>query len=453
MATSAPIMPASGTVLYLAPGDLDPSINPRRKPVPKDRFEEMVDSVKKHGVLQPLLVRPDSNGRHQVVLGDTRRRAAIEAKAPTVPCISRVLADLEALELQLVENIQRHDMHPLDEGAAFVKLMKEDPKAYTAETIASRVGKSVRWVYQRIEFTKLILEAGRAFLNDEITASHAERLVRLNPKDQKRALEGCFDQVLHGPEGAKVLRSTAELDDWIARHCRLNLESPAVSELLPDVGDAKREAEAEGAKLLQLSSSYAKPPKGVLGPNDYKIATGQQRCKLSVRGVLVIGQGQGDLREVCINRTCEKHWPSEKPTPQAAQTPAQRRAQERQTKEAQKWQREQQARRQRETAAQELAARAGPAIREKVRLLKTIPPALVAIALRQLIGRNFFPAVQRVVKHPAKDPGRACVMAVFVATPQPSYVYDLAVTKAVLKALKIDLKKLAAEGEKTDGAK
>lgn len=456
MATAAreiPIPIPAPALLQLTPEGLLPSENPRRRPVSKERFAEMVASVKAHGVLQPLVVRQAKGypgDVYQTVIGDTRRKAAIEAARDTVPCIVRDLTDLQVLEVQLIENIQRNDMHPLDEGAAFARLMKEDPKAYTAETIAARVGKSIRWVYQRIEFTKLIPEATKAFLADEITASHAERLVRLDAKDQKNALEnGCFDHYLLGPDKKRPLKSTNDLDFWISTNCRLDIDAPNVGALLPEIADAKAQAEAEGAKVLQISTAYVKLPKGVLKPSDYRKATGQEKCKKSARAVVVIGDGQGTVTDVCIDRTCEKHWPkADEPEPSSSPLSQQSKAAKR---KADEWRKKQAAAKAKADQLRAVAKVAAPLIRDKILALKKMPPALVQEGLRHVLAQDFA-SVKKLVGEPSNHIEQALVALAFIV--DADYGYESTRLELAAKVLKIDLKKLAAKAEqKADGDK
>mgnify|MGYP001594862614 FL=1 len=100
-------------------------LNPRRRLDPQ-AMKELTDSVRAHGILQPLLVRPvDGGKKFEVVFGHRRLAAAKTAKLEDVPCAVRQLTDQEALEIGLIENLQREDVHPLDEADGYRKLMKE----------------------------------------------------------------------------------------------------------------------------------------------------------------------------------------------------------------------------------------------------------------------------------------------------------------------------------------
>lgn len=427
-------------LLMLDPQRLEKSANPRRKPTPPGKVSEIAASMKKFGVLEPLIVRAVGSG-YQVVAGDTRQKAAIEAGLPRVPCSVRELSDLEVLEIQLIENIQRNDMHPLDEGETFRKLI--DGKKHTAETLASTIGKSARWVWQRMEFTKLIPAAKEAFLKDEITASHAERLVRWkDPKAQRQILDdGCFSDVLN-LGNKKVLASTAELDDWISEHMALDLSDERLPQLLPEVAEVKAAAEAQGAKVLQVATTYGRVEKGVLEPNAYKSATGQEKCKLSERAVVVVGADMGTVTDVCINKACPKHWPTQTPAKSTVSAKEQA-AETRRRREHDKWREKQAAQRAREDRLRVIVMKAKAPLLAHLVKVKAIPPAVGKLAVAQLFRAEGVGKVRKVLgKDPAKDLLRGAVVASLLG-----YFVDAEFFVQLAKAAKFDLKPYAPKSD------
>lgn len=134
----------------------------------------LVDSIRRHGVLQPIVVRP-SVGGYEVVAGERRWRAAEAAGLSSIPAIVRTLTDQEALELALVENLQREDLNPIERARAYRRLTQEF--GLTQEQIAERVGKSQPSVANALRLLHLppqiqaSLEAGR------ITEGHARALL------------------------------------------------------------------------------------------------------------------------------------------------------------------------------------------------------------------------------------------------------------------------------------
>lgn len=302
---------------------LEPGDNPRRKKPAPDYVSEIAASMRAHDVIEPLIVRlhPKHAGQLQIVCGETRFMAAKEAGLVDVPVVVRDYDDLAVLEVQLIENLQRASMHPIDEGAAFRRLI--DSKKHTAESLAAKVGKSIRWIYQRIEFTKLIPDLQQAFIADRLNTKHAERLTRLDAADQAQcAKDGLWDTGLWDDDDPKERKavSPARLDDWIRDHVKLSVEGEQVDRLLPEIAEAREEAITErGQGILQVARAHMVPQhtpalkkrfEGVILERSWKPAGGRQQCEHAQRAVIVFGQGQGQLLDVCVaKKQCAKHWP------------------------------------------------------------------------------------------------------------------------------------------------
>jgi ParB family chromosome partitioning protein len=131
---------------------------------PRKRFEEgplreLAESIRTHGVLQPLVVRPLGEG-WEVVAGERRWRAAKLAGIGEVPVVVRELNDVQAAEVQILENLQREDIAPMEEAAGFKRLI--DLGAYTPDTLAERLGKSRSHVYGRLRLLKVTPEVQEA---------------------------------------------------------------------------------------------------------------------------------------------------------------------------------------------------------------------------------------------------------------------------------------------------
>src|SRR3954466_1090307 len=118
----------------ITPSPLQP-----RKEFARDALQELVNSIRQHGIIQPLIVRP-LNGRHELIAGERRWRAAKEAGLTEAPVIVRQATDLEVLELALIENLQRADLNPIEEAQAYSRLANEF--GMRQEDIAQKVGKS-----------------------------------------------------------------------------------------------------------------------------------------------------------------------------------------------------------------------------------------------------------------------------------------------------------------------
>ena len=157
--------------------------NPRRT-FDETKLAELAGNIRQHGVLQPVLVRPlpgGEDGFFELVAGARRYRASRMAERETIPATVRELTDTECLELQLIENLQRADVHELDEARGYATLMQLQPENYTVETLAEKIGRSEKYVYARLRLMHLIQEAQEAFYIGRLTVAHAFEIARLQP--------------------------------------------------------------------------------------------------------------------------------------------------------------------------------------------------------------------------------------------------------------------------------
>ena len=159
--------------------------NPRQPRMEFDEaaLQELAASIRTQGIIQPLLVRPSpvGDGDYELVAGERRLRAAGLAGVREVPIVVRTLSDRESLELALVENIQRDDLSPLEEAAAYQRLI--DDFGHTQEDIAARVGKSRPAIANAVRLLKLPESIRRELSRGRLTAGHARVLLSLDSAD------------------------------------------------------------------------------------------------------------------------------------------------------------------------------------------------------------------------------------------------------------------------------
>ncbi len=170
---------------------------------PRKAFADLGDlanSIREKGVQQPLLVRPHPTiaGSYDLVAGERRWRASKLAEKSTAPCIVKPLSDEEALDLQMVENIQREDLSPLEAAEGYAKLLKRHGDVVT---MAAKVGKAVAEVTRVLQLNKLTATAKEALAKGDILLGHAYELCRLREHEQKQALDFLFEK---GDRGAQV---------------------------------------------------------------------------------------------------------------------------------------------------------------------------------------------------------------------------------------------------------
>lgn len=170
--------------------------NPRKNFDPEG-MKELAESIRQKGILQPILVRPLGGTQFEIVAGERRYRAAKAAGLSEIPVIQRDLTDCEAMELQVIENLQRADLHPLEEADGYQKLL--DLHGVSPDEIAAKVGKSKAYVYQRMKLLALSGEARKSFLAGHINPAVALVLARIPHKDlQNQALRELLRQ---SPDG------------------------------------------------------------------------------------------------------------------------------------------------------------------------------------------------------------------------------------------------------------
>lgn len=165
--------------------------NPRKR---WGDLDELGKSIAAAGILEPLIVRPDPGGElFEIVCGARRFRAGSQVGVNEFPCVVRELSDDHVREFQIVENLQRKNLHPMEEAEGFEVMMRKREDGglgYDAETIAVRVGKTSGWVYARLKLLNLTPEARGAFFSEQIEPSVAIVLGRQPQSSQGRALIG-----------------------------------------------------------------------------------------------------------------------------------------------------------------------------------------------------------------------------------------------------------------------
>lgn len=229
------------------------TINPRKR-FSEDSLNELASNIKRHGVLQPILVRPTQPGikpaMHEIVAGERRWRATRIAGLDEVPCIVREMTDIEALEIAVIENAQREDLHPLEEAEGFEALLKayghSEVSASSAEELATKIGKSRTHVYNRLKLLDLVPELREAFYTDEINASVAMMLARMPIQLQPKAMAKLKKAA---PDGdAMSVRSAQQL---LRKEFMLRLEGATFpikdADLLPSAGSCIQCTKRTGA--------------------------------------------------------------------------------------------------------------------------------------------------------------------------------------------------------------
>jgi ParB family chromosome partitioning protein len=331
-------------------------------------LRELAESIRSQGILSPLLVRPLTERSFEIVAGARRYRAAQLAEAETVPARIVNLTDAEALEAQLIENLQRRDVHPLEEAQGFRALLNLDEPKYSIEQIAAKTGKSPAYCAQRVKLTELTATVTEAFAKDEIGVGHALLLAKLQPAEQEQALSACFREDWNGGQGKakRILLPVRHLHQWIEQNILLILKDAPFSKTDPNVNSAagacvdcpKRtggnallfadiaedactdpacyQSKLDGfvaqtiaakPKLVQISSAFGPTPatdsgSAALPRNKYIEIKPQdpnakkhrdwpeyQTCKSTTEAIVTEGTEKGEIRKICADPECPVHHP------------------------------------------------------------------------------------------------------------------------------------------------
>ncbi len=217
----------NGGELLLA--DIEPNVDQPRKEFDKEALAALVESIKQHGVITPLIVTPKGDGKYMIIAGERRYRAAKEAGLLSVPVCVRDCNAVQVDELSLIENIQREDLNPIEVALAIKKLM--DDYGYTQEQAAERIGKARPTVANLLRLIDLAEPVQRLVAAGRLSAGHARCLAVIDDAQIQTELaeKGCDDKMsvrefekfvkntLKPKKKAEALAQSLELKDMIVR--------------------------------------------------------------------------------------------------------------------------------------------------------------------------------------------------------------------------------------------
>jgi ParB family chromosome partitioning protein len=342
------------------------STNPRRTFEPT-KLVELAHSLSTHGLIQPITVRPRGE-LFEIVAGARRFRAAQIAELAEVPVRILELTDEQTLEVQIIENSQRQDVHPYEEASGYKRLL--DLPGYSVDTLVQKTGRSQSHIYARLTLLDLIPEVATAFQEERITASHANLIARLPATRQAEAFAECWRKDYR--EAEAHLLPAKNLAAWIQANLYLplaaapfNREDPSLypvagacttcprrsghnTSLFCDVkGDQCLDGPCYHTKvanyidreiaarpnLVQIEEGYRRPSEhhaeAVCRGNYREIETPTENpdaepvaiCDAARPALIIYGQHIGTVLTVCTDNHCPVHDPrqskerAERPVP------------------------------------------------------------------------------------------------------------------------------------------
>ena len=170
----------NGTVLRLT--EIEPNRNQPRKEFDEQALSELADSIREHGIIQPLLVRPLETGGYQLVAGERRWRAARMIGLTEVPVVIKEMTETEVMELALIENLQRQDLNPLEEAAGYRELMTT--YGLTQDQVAKRGGKSRSAVANCLRLLTVPEEIQPFLRSGQLSAGHVKALAGMSDREE-----------------------------------------------------------------------------------------------------------------------------------------------------------------------------------------------------------------------------------------------------------------------------
>jgi len=182
-----------------------------RKDIDPESLQELADSIKAQGVMQPIVVRPISDHRYEIIAGERRWRAAQLAGLDEIPALVRDVADKAAIAMSLIENIQREDLNPIEEAAALLRLQQEFE--LTQQEVADAVGKSRSTVANLLRLMSLQADVRRLVEHGDLEMGHARALLGLDATRQSQAARSVVARGLSVRQTEALVRHLLERKD------------------------------------------------------------------------------------------------------------------------------------------------------------------------------------------------------------------------------------------------
>lgn len=312
-ATAGTVAPAGSILASLPLSSIVASLtNPRRHFHPA-RLAELAESVKASGVHQPVLVRPLPGSRvgetfqgrrkgdplptHEIIAGERRYRASQLAGMPTIPVLITAMTDDKVLELQIVENLQRDDLHPMEEAEGYQRLC--DATGITKDDIGAKIGKSRSYVYQRIKLLDLAQAARDAFLEGKIDMSRALIIARC--PDTKLQLKALIEATREDWRGDVPSVRTFQM--WAQQNIMLKLDAARFkitdASLVPEAGSCDQCPKRTGASPDLFAD---------VDSADVCIDPACFHSKSAAHEAIVLAQAKAKGQQVILEKEAKKLW-------------------------------------------------------------------------------------------------------------------------------------------------
>ena len=179
------ILVGTSALSELKINEIVPNTSQPRKNFDQDKLKGLAESIQKHGVVQPIIVKKEPDG-YSIIAGERRWRAARMAGLKTIPAIVKDMSSLEIMETALVENLQREDLNPIEEAEAYQKLI--DEHGLTQEYISKLVGKSRAYIANSVRLLSLSDKVRKMIVEELLTPGHARTLITIEDEEKQNKL-------------------------------------------------------------------------------------------------------------------------------------------------------------------------------------------------------------------------------------------------------------------------
>ena len=247
-------------------------------------LEELAASIREHGVLQPILVRPLDDGEFQLIAGERRWRASKAAGLATIPALVEEIDDDTALEISIIENLQREDLSPLDEASMYDRMVHEH--GYSVRRLAQKLGKDKGYLENRLRLADAPEEIRELVSLRKDTLSHAYELLKVEDPKKRRKLAG---QVARGELTLIKLRDKIEGRPARSAPDQVDVEGEAPPPRSTETGDEMAdEAEAAWTGVRREAADI----------NDDSLVNAKQQLSEAVESLLSVLQAREVIREI-----------------------------------------------------------------------------------------------------------------------------------------------------------
>ena len=245
---------ADPVISSLPVSQIEPFSGQPRKHFDPEALAELADSIREHGIIQPLTVRKLSSGYYQIIAGERRWRAAKQADLKEVPVVIIEADDRKAMELAMIENLQREDLNPMEEAEGLQALM--DQYDMTQEQVAERVGKSRSAVANTLRLLGLSAPVRRLLEENKLSAGHARALLPLPGSVQVHAAQTVMDRELSVRQTEQLVKRIQTAED--PKPSRTPMEVDYVAEAERDLSNRLGRAcrIAHGKKKGKVEITY-----------------------------------------------------------------------------------------------------------------------------------------------------------------------------------------------------